>query len=405
MSDNIQYNNQSVANVFFTEPASTVYNKDQAVAVHTARIITQITTVDPNVQVVTTEQTRQATAGENGNDATAFITTVVTTTDTKLVITTTPTVSSGEITIDTVGREETDANGMFVTTLISTVVKTGAPLDVYASAIVTVPTANTIIEPTYRYLILRHDIIDGHLHGVPGGDYNMTCQEMYSLMNFTCVKMSEGLYHTLLQGWSKEKVIEIDETTAFYGCTFFSEIRPVAKLWEAKTSWYGEKVPTEITPEIVGYILTVMKAFSTEIIHAEYERRYLALRGASDFEADTWHIQGEEAAEYSVNPTAPTPFIDYLAASRNMTKDRLVAKILDKRKAYLEQLAMTLADMQNLLTKFNSCTTVWDINILYEDYFGIAMPISMAVKLGRTISDTNWNRKPEWRVKGNGCYF
>ena len=405
MTDNIQYNSQSVANVFFTEPASAVYDKDQQVAVHTARIVTQITTIDPTAQVVATEQTRQAVSGENGNNAMAYITTIVTTTDTNVVITTTPTVSSGEITVDTVGREETNANGMFVTTLVCTITKTGAPLDVYASTLVTLPVANTIIEPTYRYIILRHDLIDGNLHGVPGGDFNMTCQEMYSLMNFACVKMSEGLYHTLLQGWSKEKIIEIDEDTAFYGTTFFSEIRPVAKIWEAKTSWYGEKVPTEITPEIIGYILTVMKAFATEIIHAEYERRYLVLRGSSDFEADTWHIQGEEATEYTANPAAPTPFIDYLAASRNITKDRLVDKILSKRKAYLEQLAMKLADMQNLLTKFNSCETVWDINILYEDYFGIAMPISMAIKLGRTISDTNWNRLPQWRVKGNGCYF
>jgi hypothetical protein len=405
MSDNIQYNNQSVANVFFTEPASTVYDKDQDVAVHTARIVTQINTIDPNAQVVTTEQTLQPKIGINGNDATAFITTIVTTTDTSVVITTTPVVSSGEITVETVGREETTSDGMFVTTLICTVVKTGDPLDVYVSTVVTTPTANTIVEPTYRYIILRHDLIDGHLHGVPGGDYNMTCQEMYSLMNFACVKMSEGLYHTLLQGWSKEKIIEIDEDTAFYGTTFFSEIRPVAKLWEAKTTWYGEKVPTEITPEIVGYILTVMKAFATEIIHAEYERRYLVLRGASDFESDTWHIQGEEAAEFDINPAAKTPFIDYLAASRNMPKIRLVAKILEKRKKYHESMAMLLADMQTLLAKFNSCTTVWDINILYEDYFGIAMPISMAIKLGRTLSDTNWNRVPEWRVKGNGCYF
>ena len=405
MSNNIKYNNQSIANVFFTEPAKDVYDKDQDVAVHTARIVTQIDTIDPNAQVVTTEQTRQPVEGVNGNDATAYITITITTTDTNVVITTTPVVSSGEITVDTVGREETDSDGMFVTTLVCTVTKTGDPLEVYVSTIVTTPTADTIIEPTYRYIILRHDLIDGYLHGVPGGDYNMTCQELYSLMNFACIKMSEGLYHTLLQGWSKEKIIEIDENTAVYGCTFFSEIRPVAKLWEARTMWYGEKVPTEITPEIVGCILIVMKAFATEIIHAEYERRYLSLRGASDFEADTWHIQAEEAAEFNINPAAKTPFIDYLSAARNMPKARLIAKILNKRQDHHEAMAMLLADMQNLLAKFKSCATVWDINILYEDYFGIAMPISMAIKLNRTISDTNWNRVPEWRVKGNGCYF
>jgi len=33
------------------------------------------------------------------------------------------------------------------------------------------------------------------------------------------------------------------------------------------------------------------------------------------------------------------------------------------------------------------------------------MPIKQAIALGRTVSDTDWTRKPEWSVKGNGYYF
>jgi hypothetical protein len=398
------YQNKSVTHIFFTDADyGTEYDGENSVALITAGINTAITTTDPHVQVSTVDRLVQPTPEANG--AVTVITTILTS-DANIVIETTSNVTSSEATVVTTGSEDIDpASGLHRTIITSVASKTGVQLDLYAASVVTLPASTTVVEPDYRYLLLRHDLIDGYLHGNPGGDFNMTCQEMYSLMNFSCVKLSEGLYQTLVPSWSKEKIIEIDANTAFFGSTFFSEIRPIAKVWEAKTVWYGEKVPTEITPEIVQYILTMMKGFATEIISAEYERRYLALRGASDFEADTWHIQREEATDYSIDQSVQTPFIDTLVALRGINKDVLVGKILDNARAYNIAVATKLAEMQELLAKFNSCTTVWDINILYEDYFGIAMPISMAIKLGRTVSAEDWNRKPEWRVKGNGCYF
>ena len=395
---------KSVSDIYFSNAGSDVQFQVESTTFHSAKIITDISTSDANVSVLTTETLTQT----SGNvPAFATIVTTISTIDPDVRVAVNPAVSGNDIDIVTVGAEST-VNGIPTTTMTSTVsLKTG-DLVVYANSTVTDNTNFVLQEPTYRYLILRHNLLDGMLHGVPGGDYNMTCQEMYSLMNVTCIKMSEGLYQTLRQAWVQETVIEIDADTAFYGTTFFSEIRPVAKVWEAKTSWYGEKIPTQITPEIVGYILKVMKAFATNIVESEYERRYLTLRNASMLETASWEIQKSEAKEWLAFQGADghvTPFLDYLATQRIMDKTVLANKILTNAESHQDALSRLLVEMQTLVKKFNNCDSVWDINILYEDYLGIALPIKQAIDLGRTISADNWNRRPEWSVKGNGYYF
>jgi len=57
-----------------------------------------------------------------------------------------------------------------------------------------------------------------------------------------------------------------------------------------------------------------------------------------------------------------------------------------------------LVTYQKLKKKFEDADTVWDLNILYEDHIGIMMPQSQAIEMGRTISDTDWDRKPEYEV-------
>jgi hypothetical protein len=59
--------------------------------------------------------------------------------------------------------------------------------------------------------------------------------------------------------------------------------------------------------------------------------------------------------------------------------------------------------MQKLLKLFKNVSTIWDLNILYEDYFNIMMPQSQAIVLGRTVSETDWTRLTE--VKSNGFNF
>ena len=83
-----------------------------------------------------------------------------------------------------------------------------------------------------------------------------------------------------------------------------------------------------------------------------------------------------------------TPFLDYLAAERGYDKTELAEKILAKKEAYQDKLSTMLVDMQKILKQFDDCESVWDINILYEDYFGIGMPHKQAKALGRIVEDT-----------------
>ena len=404
MSDITTY--KSVSNIYFTNASYNTSSADEVL--YTGVLTIKVSSTDANVSVITSEVV-VPTDFDNVVAGFVTITTHITAADNNIVADVSPVVSDHSVNISTTGSEVLDnETGAMTTTLVSVITRPIDLLDIFVESLVTNTSSEIIKEPDYRYLIVRHNLIDGFLHGNPGGDYNMTCQEMYSLMNMTCVKLSEGLYQTLKQSWLQEEVIEIDADTAYYGTTFFSEIRNVAKLWEAKTTWYGEKVPTEITPLIIGYILTVMKIFATEIVENEFERRFLTMRGASLIETESWYLQLAEAKEWLSQQGqngSITPFLDYLALTRGINKTVLSNKILKNAETYQDKLSTLLVEMQIILDKFKKCDSVWDINILYEDYFGIAMPISMAIALERMVSADDWNRKPEWRVKGNGYYF
>lgn len=244
-----------------------------------------------------------------------------------------------------------------------------------------------------KYLILENDVIQPYLAGAGYGDDNLICNEIYSLYNIICIEISDTLYDTLRPTWWG-KATEIDYNTAHYGSVFFSEIRPQGKIFEAtSTSYPSVKVAVDITPEIREYILTFMKRFAKEIIETEFERRFLSMRDASMLEAESWIIQKAEAKEWLSNQeTSITPLLDYIAEERGFDKTTLANKILQKAEEYQDKFSQMLVDMQKLIKEFESCTTVWDINIKYEQYLGVLLPTSQAVQMGLTVSDTDWTR-------------
>lgn len=375
-------------------------NPDTNAQIHTATLTLVTSTVDQNVTVTTQETIPQGTV----DNPTATIVTTITSTDPNVAVTLNPNVTTTDITV-TSNNTETTNNGVTTIVLTATVAYTHTQVTTFFESNTRSTLTAVPVEPEYRYLIMpQHLVVDYTVDA--GSDANMTCKMLHSMFNIGLFQMSEVMYHTLRGGWSKVECIEIDADTAKYGVMFFGEIRPVAKVYEAASSFYpATKTPTAITDDIVDKILTVMKAFATEIIEDEYERRYLALRGASDFEADTWTIQREEAKMWQTNNSADTPFIDDLVALEGVDKATFVNKILTEQADYYAKISKMLVQMKGLIAKFKACTTVWDINILYEDYLGIAMPIAEAIALGRMVSSTDWTRKPGYEVKGNGYYF
>ena len=262
-------------------------------------------------------------------------------------------------------------------------------------------------------------------------DDRFVFKELYELLNVSCIQVSSQMYSIHSKSWNG-KYIEISEDTAKLGSSLFSEVRETAKLWEVSGlsspgltgnenpevyEQYPEvtakKVPTDMnevrgTMTIKEHVLVFMKAFAKEIIEEEYQSRFLAMRNTCELESASWEIQKHEAREWLTNAGlngSVTPFLDYLATERGEDKTVLANKILQKAEAYQDKLSTMLVAMQKLKKQFKNSTSIKGINILYEDYLSVMMPTSQAIELGRTLSNSDWERKPEYEVKVNEFNF
>ena len=262
-------------------------------------------------------------------------------------------------------------------------------------------------------------------------DDRFVFKELYELLNVSCIQVSSQMYSIHSKTWNG-KYVEITEDTATLGSSLFSEIRDTAKLWEISglespgltgnerqevfeqyPEVKAEKVPTDMnevrgTMTIKEHVLVFMKAFAKEIIEEEYQSRFLAMRDTCELESASWEIQKHEAREWLTNAGlngSVTPFLDYLATERGEDKTVLSNKILQKAETYQDKLSTMLVSMQKLKKQFKNSTSIKDINTLYEDYLGVMMPTAQAVEMGRTLSNTDWARKPEYEVKANEFNF
>ena len=283
-----------------------------------------------------------------------------------------------------------------------------------------------------KYLIIKQSLLDPQLF-MEGDAYDdrFVFKELYDLLNVSCIKVSSQMYSIHSKVWNG-KYIEISEDTAKLGSTLFSEVRDTAKLWEISgldgpgltgnenpevfeqyPEATAEKVPVSMnevrgTMTIKEHVLVFMKAFAKEIIEEEYQYRFLALRDTCELESASWEIQKHEAREWLTNAGlngSVTPFLDYLATERGEDKTVLSNKILTKAEGYQDKLSTMLVAMQKLKKQFKNTTSITDINTLYEDYLGVMMPTTQAVEMGRTLSTTDWARKPEYEVMANEFNF
>ena len=262
-----------------------------------------------------------------------------------------------------------------------------------------------------RYLIVNEFDIDPNnfVSQSQSGDPRLHVTEMFSLMHFSCIEVSENLFQIYHKQWNK-KYKEVTERQAKNGAAFFSEVRPYGKVLgevngqaAAYTPAGGVvKVQVELTPEIKKEVVDFMRIFALEIIQDEFDTRYKILRDSTDLEAASWEIQKHEAREwltYHGSEGHSTPFLDYISQEREVDKDYLATKILEKSEEYQDKLSTMLVEYQKVCKKFEQSESIWDLNILYEDHLGVIMPTSQAIELGRTISPDNWDRKPEYEVE------
>ena len=261
---------------------------------------------------------------------------------------------------------------------------------------------NPFLKTDRVYLIVGAHVIDMKHMGTNPFDPVMWCVELYTLFNVSCVEMSRHLYDTLSPYWQGEKVTLITEEMARDGKTFFADFRAAGKVWIPNSDPQallhapdGVKMQVEITDEIVGRVRDFMFIFARETIQDEFERRFLAMRPGGTVEATSWEVQKHEAREWLTNQGqngSSTPFLDYLSVEHQRDKTELATRILEKAEAYQDALSTMLVQEQKLVKEFKSAATVWDINILYEKYFGLAVPINQAKAMG-------WTEGPDSNVR------
>ncbi len=261
-----------------------------------------------------------------------------------------------------------------------------------------------------KYIITKTEPFKKYF-GMGIEDPTLYCRDLYTLFDTSCIEIAEPLFDTLYPmipaGYE-----EITQDEALYGSTFFSEIRDKVKIINPNSPMADtmalpetEKVQIEVFPEMRQAIVTFMYRFAKELIEDEYNYRYKMLRKASDLDAASWDIQKAEAREWLEFQGADghvTPFLDYLAQEHEVDKTELANKILSKAEEWNDKLSKMLVDQQKLIKQFKSVDNVRDMNILYEKYFGIMMPISQAQELGlcdeygnRIFTDENGETKYE----------
>jgi hypothetical protein len=251
---------------------------------------------------------------------------------------------------------------------------------------------NPYVKAGKVYMIVGCNTIDPKYYDTSTGDDALWCQELYQLMGVTCVCMSQHLYETLSPYWQGEKVTLITEELAMNGRQFFGDYRAAAKIWVPNTEAAGSlpeymKREIQLTDDIVEQVVEFMFIFAREVVNDEFERRFLRMRPGGYVEQVSWETQKHEAREWLTQQGANgsrTPFLDYLSAEHGLDKTALANKILEKAEVYQDALSDLLVQEQMVIKQFKNATTVWDMNIKYEQYFGMPIPTKQAQAMGLT---------------------
>jgi len=215
--------------------------------------------------------------------------------------------------------------------------------------------------------------------------HETTYHNCFNFYNISVVKMNRDVFDTLKSGL--KRYIEFSEQELHDGINYQAEIRQYSKDYISSMNEKGEiifskgKVP--MNSKKIQNALKFMSKMAILVIEREFELRFKNFKNCHDVESESWIYQLPEAREYKKNPETPTPFLDILSMTRGMQKEILVSKILKKHSKYVRDYASLLGKYHAIKSQFKLVDNMWDMNILYEDYLNIGMPLVQAQKLGR----------------------
>lgn len=223
-----------------------------------------------------------------------------------------------------------------------------------------------------------------------------------SILNWyaiTIPQSEDGMFKEIVKG----KYYSMDPSVALRGFKSFSEIRDEVKvlrqdLEDGSAIYQSEgiylsaiedssalKIKVPMTNERTKDVLESMKLVAKAVIEEEFDKKFMELDTNSQMESLSFELQYEEASAYMKDENADVPLLQALADAREISVQEMAHKIINGRKAFKQSITDLLAKMTWLKGQFKNAATIRDLNRLYEDYFGIAMPETQAREEGRVV--------------------
>ena len=196
-----------------------------------------------------------------------------------------------------------------------------------------------------------------------------------------------------------ERVTELDKETAFFGLRHFADIRTTIKVPADEREeqekfddlsysdlWVdASKNVVPVTQKRMNTILRSMKFLAKLMIEDIFNKRFAALdEGASAIEKKVWEYQIDDLNN------ATNFIIPDLATAKGVTVEKLKSQIAEKKAFYDKSVKSYYIEMVNLKQLFNNCTTIRQLNELFEDKMGILMPQAQAEDEGRTYAHPSY---------------
>ncbi len=187
---------------------------------------------------------------------------------------------------------------------------------------------------------------------------------------------------------------EVSEDIGRWGTKHFGEVRAVVKVTDedplseddeyALEQLEDGRTKVELPQERYDAAIAFMKVAAKLIIEDEYDRKFLTLKAEeSKLEQYLWDAQITEAN----NLEGETPLLNSIATAKGIAVSEVASSVLAGNKTFNDKVKALYDSMLALKQEFKSCATIKELNVLWQKYMGVPMPIFQMEEMGLVGED------------------
>ena len=187
---------------------------------------------------------------------------------------------------------------------------------------------------------------------------------------------------------------EVSEDIGRWGTKHFGEVRAVVKVTDedplseddeyALEQLEDGRTKVELPQERYDAAIAFMKVAAKLIIEDEYDRKFLTLKAEeSKLEQYLWDAQITEAN----NLEGETPLLNSIATAKGIAVSEVASSVLAGNKTFNDKVKALYNSMLALKQEFKSCATIKELNVLWQKYMGVPMPIFQMEEMGLVGED------------------